>query len=89
MLQFEVVKARLEDEYNVQGAYEHYPFIGVRWLLFQNDKQKDDFIATNANNICYDGKKRVCFSVKSDWDLRLAMEKNEDVKFFKNSDYKE
>lgn len=89
VLQFEVVKARLEDEYNVQGDYEHYPFTAVRWLKFPNDKRKDGFINKNASNICYDVKNRVCFSVRSDWDLKLAMEKNEDVQFFKNSDYKE
>lgn len=89
MLQFEVVKARLEDEYNVQGAYEHYPFIGIRWLKFPNEKIKDSFISANGSNICYDGKSRVCFSVRSEWDLKLAMEKNEEVKFYKNSDYRD
>ncbi len=89
MLQFEVVKARLEDEYNVQGAYEHYPFIGIRWLKFPNEKIKDSFISANGSNICYDGKARVCFSVRSEWDLKLAMDKNEEVKFYKNSDYRD
>ncbi len=87
VLQFEVVQHRLEDEYNVKGSYEAYPFTGIRWLKFPNDKVKDQFIQKNGNNIVYDGKGRVCFSVRSEWDLKLAQEKNSDVEFFKNSDY--
>ena len=88
MLQFEVVKHRLEDEYNVHGAYESYGFSGIRWLRFPNEKTKKEFIAKNGNNICYDHKDRICFSVRSEWDLKLAMEKFEEVEFFKNSDYR-
>ena len=88
MLQFEVVKHRLEDEYNVQGEYQSYGFVAVRWLKFPDDKTKNDFISKNGNNICYDHKDRVCFSVRSEWDLKLAIEKNPSVEFFKNSDYK-
>jgi peptide chain release factor 3 len=88
MLQFEVVKSRLEDEYNVHGEYQAYSLAGVRWLKFPNEKTKDEFIVKNANNICYDHKDRVCFSVKSEWDLKLASEKFPDVNFYKNSDYK-
>ena len=44
VLQFEVVKRRLEDEYNVRGEYEAFPFAGVRWVLFENENDKDKFI---------------------------------------------
>lgn len=87
-LQFEVVKHRLEHEYNVRGDYESYPFVGVRWLKFKNDKEKDKFISANSSNIVYDHKERPCFSVRSEWDLKLAMEKFPEVEFFKNSDYR-
>ena len=87
-LQFEVVKYRLEDEYNVNAVYEGHGFIGVRWLKFENEKDQSAFISNNANNIMYDHKKRICFSVRSEWDLKLALEKNPKVQFFKNSDYK-
>ena len=87
-LQFEVVQHRLETEYGVRGEYESYPFSGVRWLKFENDLDKDKFISMNGSNIVYDNKKRVCFSVRSEWDLKLAMDKNPTIQFFKNSDYK-
>jgi peptide chain release factor 3 len=34
-----------------------------------------------------DKEKRLCFAVRTEWDLKLAMEKNPSVEFFKNSDY--
>lgn len=88
MLQFEVVKFRLEDEYQVHGAYEPYPFVGVRWLKFTNELEQEAFIGKNSLNVLYDHKGRICFSVRSEWDLKLVMEKFPNVQFFKNSDYK-
>jgi peptide chain release factor 3 len=88
MLQFEVVKYRLEDEYNVHADYQAYPFTGVRWLKFPTELIKNNFIGNYSSSICYDHKNRMCFAIKSEWDLKLAIEKNPEVKFFKNSDYK-
>lgn len=88
MLQFEVVKRRLEDEYNVRGDYESFPFIAVRWLRFKNEKEMDNFINKNSTNIVYDNKDRVCLIVRSEWDMKLIMEKFPDVEYFKNSDFR-
>ncbi len=86
-LQFEVVKYRLENEYNVLGSYESYPFVAVRWPKFPDEKTKNSFIKEYDLNICFDNKQRICFAVKSEWDLKLVMEKNPKVEFFANSDY--
>ncbi|MBT7610952.1 MAG: peptide chain release factor 3 [Bacteriovoracaceae bacterium] len=88
VLQFEVVKHRLETEYFVKGEYEGHPFVGMRWLKYPDDKTKDEFESKNASNIVIDHKNRPCFSVRSEWDLKLVQEKFPGVKFFKNSDYK-
>lgn len=87
MLQFEVVKFRLEDEYNVKADYEGTPFTGVRWLRFKDKKVEETFMGTYSGNILIDGKDRICYGVKSEWDLKLCIEKCPDVKFYKNSDY--
>ncbi|MGB0452448.1 MAG: peptide chain release factor 3 [Bacteriovoracaceae bacterium] len=87
MLQFEVVKFRLEDEYNVEGSYGSYALAGVRWLKFDTDKIKNEFIAKYNSVLYTDHKDRLCYGVKSPWDLKLAKEKFPDVKFYKNSDY--
>tara|TARA_R110002072_G_scaffold64203_9_gene159974 strand:+ start:16760 stop:18358 length:1599 start_codon:yes stop_codon:yes gene_type:complete len=88
VLQFEVVKHRLEDEYGVHGEYTGHSLSGVRWLKFVNEKEKDTFMSKNSSNIYLDHKGRECFGVKSEWDLKLVMEKFPNVEFFKNSDYR-
>jgi len=87
VLQFEVVQFRLENEYGVRANYEGHSFCGIRWLKFHSESSKNSFINNYANVIAFDHKKRVCFGVKSDWDLKLAMDKNPDVEFYVNSDY--
>lgn len=88
-LQFEVVKYRLEDEYSVPATYEPVAWAGVRWLKFPDKKTEEKFTQDYSSVIMEDKDGRVCFAVRTEWDLKLAQEKNPDVKFFKNSDYVE
>lgn len=87
VLQFEVVKYRLEDEYSVPATYESVPWEGVRWLKFTDKKQEDAFCRDYSSVIMEDGHGRICYAVRTEWDLRLCQEKNPEVKFYKNSDY--
>ena len=86
-LQFEVVKFRLEDEYSVEATYESVSWAGVRWLKFPDKRMEEKFAQDYSSVIMEDKEKRLCFAVRTEWDLKLAMEKNPDVKFYKNSDY--
>lgn len=86
-LQFEVVKFRLEDEYNVPASYEPVSWQGVRWLKFPDEKTEDAFVSAYNSFIMTDREERLCFAVRTEWDLKLAQEKNPSVGFFKSSDY--
>jgi peptide chain release factor 3 len=86
-LQFEVVKHRLETEYAVEAKYEPVTYQGVRWIKFKDKKLEEKFKQDYAPYILLDRVERLCFAVRSEWDLKLAQEKNPDVLFFKNSDY--
>lgn len=86
-LQFEVVKFRLEDEYSVDALYESASWLGVRWLKFETKADEANFKEAYSNVIMTDKENRLCFAVRTEWDLRLAQEKNPKVQFFKNSDY--
>ena len=86
-LQFEVVKFRLEDEYNVLCDYQPAPFVGVRWLRFPDEKMEGKFTEAQGGNILLDIKGRPCFGIKSQWDFKLVLEKFPEVEFFNNSDY--
>jgi peptide chain release factor 3 len=86
-LQFEVVKFRLEDEYGVVATYENVTCAGVRWLKFENKNDEAKFAQDYSSVILTDKENRMCFAVRSEWDLKLAQDKNPSVGFFKNSDY--
>lgn len=86
-LQFEVVKYRLKDEYSVEAVYEAIQLNTVRWLKFPDKDKEYSFCSNYSNSIMTDREERLCFAAKSEWDLKLAMEKNPTIKFFKNSDY--
>lgn len=86
-LQFEVVKYRLEDEYSVEATYEPVAWAGVRWLKFPDKKAEEKFTQEYSSVLMVDKDERLCFAVRTEWDLKLAQEKNPDVQFFKNSDY--
>jgi peptide chain release factor 3 len=88
-LQFEVVKFRLEDEYSVEATYEPVSWAGVRWLKFPDKKTEEKFCHEYSSVIMEDKEKRICFAVRTEWDMKLAQEKNPEVKFYKNSDYVE
>lgn len=87
MLQFDVVKFRLEGEYNVRGDYESVNLNSVRWIRFPCEKTKSTFLKTYKASLLLDSKKRLCLGVKSPWDLKLIQEKNQEVEFFTTSDY--
>jgi peptide chain release factor 3 len=86
-LQFEVVKFRLADEYGVDATYESVTWQGVRWLRFPDKDVEADFISNYNSFIMYDAHDRVCYAVRTEWDMKLAQDKNPKVEFFKNSDY--
>lgn len=86
-LQFEVVKYRLKDEYGVDAVYEPIQLNTVRWLKFPNKEKEYAFCSDNSNSIVIDREERLCFAVRTEWDLKLTIEKNPTVKFYKNSDY--
>jgi peptide chain release factor 3 len=87
MLQFDVVKFRLQDEYNVEADYAPVPLTGIRWLKFPDKRKEGLFCQEHSHYILRDGKERLCFGVRSQWDLQLVMDKNPEVEFFMNSDY--
>lgn len=86
-LQFDVVKFRLEDEYNVLCDYQPAPFIGIRWLKFLDKIIKEKFLTDQGSNILLDIKGRSCYGVKSEWDLKLTREKFPSIEFYNNSDF--
>lgn len=85
-LQFEVVKFRLEEEYNVLCDYQPVSYVGMRWPKFADEKVRDKFVGEHGSLLFKDVRDRLVFAVRSEWDLRLIQEKNPGVEFMKHSE---
>jgi peptide chain release factor 3 len=79
-LQFEVVKYRLESEYNVKTAFTSLPFTVARRVAGDPETIARAQLPTNAKLVeDWDGRPAVLF--ESEWSVRLAEEWNPKLQF--------
>lgn len=79
-LQFEVVKYRLESEYNVKTVFTSLPYSVARHIIGERDLIARAQLPTNAKLVeDWDGAPIALF--ESEWSLRLAQEWNPNLRF--------
>jgi peptide chain release factor 3 len=80
-LQFDVVRARLEGEYNVQTRIEPLPYSAARWV--QGPVPEINSLGNGRGRMRTEdraGQPVILFTTS--WDLRFAEENSPDVRFF-------
>ena len=87
ILQFEVIKFRLQHEYNVEGVFESAPYTCARWYHCKSDKVMKQFEERYISQIALDVKEKKIFLCNSTWDLDYAQKKFEGMEFYQNSDH--
>ena len=80
VLQFDVIRSRLESEYNVRAIFETVPLQGARWLTGSDDAI-DKFIAENKRRIYRDVAGNPIFIAQSRFAVGYAVEQYPDVTF--------
>jgi peptide chain release factor 3 len=78
-LQFDVVRFRLESEYNVETTLEPLPFSVARWIVGPPEALEGMTIFGAREVEDADGRRAILF--ESEWNARRAAEKYPDVKF--------
>jgi len=78
ILQFEVFKFRLEDEYGVQCRMEKLGYERARWLAENTDSEK----FSRFDKIVYDSNKSPVILFESEFRLRNFQEEHPDVELF-------
>ena len=74
-LQFEVVVARLNNEYGVETDTERLPFTCVRWV--QNTPEELTAVQwPSRSKLALDREKNLVALFSSDWELNFCLEKN-------------
>lgn len=76
VLQFDVLKYRLENEYNVEIRLENLPYEHIRWI--ENDEiDMDRLTGTSDMKKIKDLKDRPLLLFVHEWSIRMTQERNE------------
>lgn len=87
VLQFEVIKFRLLNEYKVQGVFEGVPYTCARWYHSNDSAVLKKFEQRYLTQIALDSNGEKIFLCNSTWDLDYAVKKFEGIQFYQNSDH--
>jgi peptide chain release factor 3 len=68
-LQFDVLKDRIKNEYNIPIRYETAPYSAARWVQADDNKQVSDFLDNHKGNAATDHLDNPVFLARSNWDL--------------------
>lgn len=75
VLQFDVLKYRLENEYNVEIRMENLPYEYIRWI--ENDEiNMDKIVGTSDMKKIKDLKERPLLLFVNSWSIRMVEERN-------------
>ena len=79
VLQFDVLKYRLENEYNVEIRLENLPYEHIRWI--ENEEiNMDKLVGTSDMKKIKDLKGRPLLLFVNSWSIRMVLERNEGLK---------
>ncbi len=87
VLQFDVIKFRLENEYGVEGVFEGVSYTCARWYHCQDETRLKEFEQRYMIQIALDSDLKKIFLCGSTWDLDYAKKKFEGMEFYQNSDH--
>ena len=85
-LQFDVVVARLKNEYGVDAVYEPINVATARWITCDDAKKLEEFERKNQENLALDGSDNLTYIAPTMVNLQLAQERYPDVSFHKTKE---
>jgi peptide chain release factor 3 len=85
-LQLDVLKHRLETEYNVEGRFENIPYATARWYRCSDDEALKRFETSMKSALARDVRDRPVFLAESNWRLNYTKEQHPKMEFFQTSD---
>ncbi len=80
-LQVDVLKTRIEGEYNVAVDFEPSPYITARWLETDSAKDLKDFQEFNRGSLAEDRDGNPVFMARNQWDLDRAQQDYPGIRF--------
>ncbi|MBQ7564803.1 MAG: peptide chain release factor 3 [Lachnospiraceae bacterium] len=77
VLQFEVLKYRLENEYNVDIKLENLPYEHIRWIVNKDSVDVERLTGTSDMKKVQDLKGNPLLLFINSWSVRMTLERNE------------
>jgi peptide chain release factor 3 len=87
-LQLDVLRARLDAEYNIEASFEQSEFNLARWIGGKDRKKIDEFVNGRSSSIATDLDGDLVFLAKSQFDLDYTRERAPGVAFTDVKDVK-
>ena len=87
VLQFDVIMARLKDEYGVDALYEGVEYATARWIDCDDRKMLADFEKKNQGSLAHDAEGNLAFLANSEWRLGHTIEQWPQVSFLKTREH--
>ncbi|MBM3618783.1 MAG: peptide chain release factor 3 [Alphaproteobacteria bacterium] len=91
-LQFDVIAARLKEEYGVQGRFEGVPFRAARWVVGKDGQELSEedlreFRSKHQHNIAEDVYGALTYLAPNDWHLQRIQEDFPKLAFAKTREH--
>ncbi len=87
VLQFDVIMARLKDEYGVDAIYEGIDYATARWVTCDDRKIWTEFEKKNQGSLARDAEGNMAFLASSEWRLGHTIEQWPQVVFHKTQEH--
>jgi len=81
VLQFDVIMARLKDEYGVEALYEPAQYNCARFISCEDKRKLADFERAMHSSLAKDAEDNLAYLAPSQWRLEDTQEKWPDVSF--------
>jgi peptide chain release factor 3 len=82
-LQFDVIRSRLENEYNVRAKFEGSSLGAARWITADDPAELERFVEQNRARCYRDITGKITFIVQSDWAVNYAAQQYPKIQFHK------
>lgn len=80
-LQFDVIKYRLEHEYNAKCNFTPLSYYKACWISSDDEHKLNEFIRIKFNNMAYDKDDQPVYLAPSQFILRMEQQENPDIRF--------
>ncbi len=87
VLQFDVVRQRLQDEYKVDCIFETVSVVAARWIQCEDKKRLAEFERKQVDNLALDGGGELTYLAPTQVNLNLTQERWEDIQFLSTREH--